>query len=238
MRKFLIVGAATAVLLGGASQVSAATVIINSSSLASTAYKVHIGGTVDGVSVPFPNVFESPELMNITVGGGPAEDIVAFCVDIFHQWSPTDAPATYVTDPVTHNSHSTAAGGGTIIPNLISGEIGYLAGLGQSIADRDRLAGIQGAIWAIEYPNITLTGPNASSYLNYYVGLATTWGANHPNFQGAANGLFPLNTQTGGFGFTQVFTGGGVPEPATWALMIGGLGIAGAALRRRRNATA
>lgn len=31
---------------------------------------------------------------------------------------------------------------------------------------------------------------------------------------------------------------GGVPEPATWALMISGFGIAGAALRRRRAAVA
>ena len=31
---------------------------------------------------------------------------------------------------------------------------------------------------------------------------------------------------------------GGVPEPASWALMIGGFGLAGAALRRRRAALA
>jgi hypothetical protein len=32
--------------------------------------------------------------------------------------------------------------------------------------------------------------------------------------------------------------GGGVPEPASWALMIGGFGLAGAALRRRKTAIA
>ena len=30
----------------------------------------------------------------------------------------------------------------------------------------------------------------------------------------------------------------GVPEPATWLLMIGGMGLAGASLRRRRAALA
>ena len=34
------------------------------------------------------------------------------------------------------------------------------------------------------------------------------------------------------------FSSGGVPEPATWAMMIGGLGLAGVALRRRRRAYA
>ena len=44
-------------------------------------------------------------------------------------------------------------------------------------------------------------------------------------------------------GYTAFFTATGdfqlgVPEPATWALMIGGFGLAGAALRRRRTAMA
>jgi hypothetical protein len=38
--------------------------------------------------------------------------------------------------------------------------------------------------------------------------------------------------------FTQTVTPGGVPEPASWALMIGGFGMTGAALRRRRTAVA
>ena len=42
----------------------------------------------------------------------------------------------------------------------------------------------------------------------------------------------------GGSGYTDAFVPGGpvgvVPEPATWGLMIGGFGLAGAALRRRR----
>jgi hypothetical protein len=40
-------------------------------------------------------------------------------------------------------------------------------------------------------------------------------------------------------GFNDITTGGAdVPEPATWALMIGGFGLAGAALRRRGLAAA
>ena len=40
------------------------------------------------------------------------------------------------------------------------------------------------------------------------------------------------------FAFSDGITNGGVPEPASWALMITGFGLAGAAMRRRRSVVA
>ena len=232
MRKRLIVGAAAAALLGVASAANASIVVINSSSLASTAYTVHIGGTVDGNAVPYPDVYEAPEVMNISVDGGPAQDVLAFCVDLFHLWTET-TPVTYFTSPVSHNSDSPTSGGGTALSNEVSGEIGYLASLAAAASDASHLAAIQGAIWQIEYPNITLSG--GSPFVSTYTTLASTWAAAHPGFSGQAVGIYPLNAATGGFGITQGFTTTGVPEPATWMLTIGGFGLLGAALRRRRE---
>lgn len=41
---------------------------------------------------------------------------------------------------------------------------------------------------------------------------------------------------TGSYSGTISFSPGAVPEPASWAMLIGGIGMAGAALRRRRQA--
>lgn len=45
----------------------------------------------------------------------------------------------------------------------------------------------------------------------------------------------PLGISDGSSLSGRAFAASGVPEPATWALMIGGFGMVGAALRRRRS---
>ena len=59
-------------------------------------------------------------------------------------------------------------------------------------------------------------------------------------FDGSLGGVAVFNTQLTGDQvdalYNAAFVGppGGVPEPASWALMISGFGVAGSMLRRRR----
>lgn len=232
--KRLAGAAILALAMSAGAQASASTVVISASHLATSSFIVSLGGTIDGN--PFSsNVFESPDVMTVSIDGGPTQTLLAFCVDVFHAFNSSTPPVTYQTAPVKFNSDSPASGGGTALSHLTSGKIGFLADLGKTTSDAERLAGIQGAIWQTEYSGLTLTG--GSSYVGYYAGLASAWGAAHPTFAGYANGIYSIGTGPGGFGITQGFATGGVPEPTTWALMLGGLGLAGAALRRRRTAT-
>lgn len=236
--KLAIAAAAAGLILGAGSQASAATVVITAEHLYTSDYTVTLAGVVDLALFGPQGVYESPEVLTVSINGGAPKDILAFCVDIFHNFgSGTALPVTYMTDPVANDSDSPASGGGPALSHVISGEIAYLADLGKLTSDPNRMAGIQGAIWATEYPGLTISG--GSTYLDYYVGLASAWGAAHPGFAGFADGIYPEAGDTQGFGVTQGFTiGGGVPEPASWALMIGGFALAGAALRRRRAVVA
>lgn len=79
-------------------------------------------------------------------------------------------------------------------------------------------------------------GINDQLYLNS--ACACAFGTGHTNFLNIGNNDTQYVWSTGPLGAPDgvVFGAaqGGVPEPTTWALMISGFGLAGAALRRRR----
>jgi hypothetical protein len=114
------------------------------------------------------------------------------------------------------------------------------------------------AIWSLGqggHPtNFTFTTSNISlesgGPSNEYGGLPITLAGNVVTgiegngtiqFNGLVNSITWTNTSPENwYGFTVGTAGvaGGVPEPAAWSLMIGGFGLAGAALRRRRMVAA
>ncbi len=84
-----------------------------------------------------------------------------------------------------------------------------------------------GASLSFQFSNYSNVGPTFTAYAN-----------NNINFNNYAN-----PSQNFGFGCCninyQLLSGtAAVPEPAAWSLMIGGFGLAGAALRRRRSLAA
>jgi hypothetical protein len=120
----------------------------------------------------------------------------------------------------------TTAGDGSPISVADSNRMGQIADYGLALAhsnDPDRsndLTAVQAAIWAIEYGVSIVTGdPEINAEIQKLLSIKD-------NGSGRALGLLSLDGH-------QSFVVG-VPEPATWALMIGGFGLAGASLRRRR----
>ena len=161
---------------------------------------------------------------------------------------------SYAYQTGTLSQDSVGGGSGTsgtsLTPTQI-GEIGGLADFGrgliafanpttlaQSQTLSDELAAVQGAIWRIEYPSPdTFTGSRAlDTLMDAYVaaaprlavhGAVTTLYAADGSSQGFVIGSAPAHDA-----FLDDLAA--VPEPASWALMIAGFGLAGATLRRRR----
>jgi hypothetical protein len=79
--------------------------------------------------------------------------------------------------------------------------------------------------------NITYVGiSDVRAVADPFFEIDPTWAADHPGYSLEFSSSI-VNGDPGP-------TSGGVPEPAAWALMIAGFGMAGAALRRRRTAAA
>ena len=97
-----------------------------------------------------------------------------------------------------------------------------------------------------------IVAPTAASYGNYFttgsyfldgsgVNFSTASGRPISFFNQSNNNLYRINAQSPGASFYVTATSSAVaavPEPASWAMMIGGFGLTGAALRRRRGSFA
>ena len=190
----------------------------------------------------------------------PFENLVAFCVDVYHGISLADynPDLTYTDDvDLLHNSHWDP-----VKQRMLTFEekvhIGALVNYGTEIwygmatgaARYNELAAVQGAIWkVVSRLNVTAVNNNGqnTAIQNRLNALASA--ANYESAFIYADDevssriklLTPFKqTRYGRKDYphkdlTQSFAiAGPIPEPATWIMMIGGFAVAGGMLRRSR----
>lgn len=171
-----------------------------------------------------PGLYKEPDMTALNIaynfGVGPGDPTFTawgFCIDLF---TGVEAPSQYhvgeageLSSLFTASQQQQIFGLAAFGANLIKIGAPDLA---------NKLAGVQGAIWAIEYPTYTVAA-NASiqPYLDAYIAAA-------PSLTGNAYVLLSDDGKSQGFVI-------GVPEPATWAMMIMGFGAIGMVMRSRRR---
>ncbi len=170
-------------------------------------------------------------------GGKPAFDALGFCVDLPHEIYV--AIGTQLKQTLAyHVAPLTSDGYGNPLSSVQIHEMTGLARLGFGIAkgtaaDKSaQLAGIQQAIWTVEYPTSTFvaTGPYAAAQTAY----AAAFVHQAPTLTGFARAIVADNGATQ----AQLTTVGGVPEPAVWAEMLAGFAVVGMLSRRRHGMAA
>ena len=177
-------------------------------------------------------------------------DMVGFCLDIFHGISLGTLNLRYddtydLTTNSKYQSNASPFTGATPLTQPQITQVGRLVNYGQLVyaqaptsTDKvNRLAGLQGAIWQVINPGYTVTSGNAA--LDGYIATYTGAGyANSLTGYGRVGSNLIFLTETGKYGTNAAHQsfgfGGGVPEPGTWTLMIGGFALMGAMLRRAR----
>lgn len=180
---------------------------------------------------------------------GPSFNILAFCVDIFHNIGLGTLNLKYDDnyDLTSNSKYQTATpfAGGTALTAGQQLQVGRLVNYGTLVAENaanntdkvNKLAGLQGAIWQVINPGYAVTTGNAqvTGYISAYTGA--NYFANLSGY-GPVRSEITFITETGKYGTNaahQSFAfGSSAPEPASWALMIGGFAMMGAMLRRRR----
>jgi len=153
-------------------------------------------------------------------------DFDAFCVDLAR----TISVGTSVQANVNYNYQVgafTTDGFGNLLTADQVRQAKGLATLGFSLVGDptkgNDLAAIQGAIWQVLHPDAVFSSTNAA-----VDGLIASYVALAPTLTGNARFIFSTDGNP-----QQSLLIPGVPEPATWAMLIAGFGMVGFSARRR-----
>ena len=230
------------------SKASAATILYdNWSGIGDNGITVNAGGdSYSGYPI-------GPQAAQITVGTGAPYSVLAWCIDFTHNIGVPGTYTDYTLVPLTPAGLQTVASllnspqpsglltsgpGGTPNQPLIN-KVDYLMDLGNTLlgsasptAANDIGAAIQIAIWAELYPTtISYTGASADviNDVNEYLADATA----NSGMEWGAEALISSNgEQQLGYGTDAL----PAPEPATLALLTGGLIGLGTVRRHKRSA--
>jgi hypothetical protein len=205
--------------------------------------------TIDGPAGFHTRVVIAPTVFTAYEGVGPvglSSELFAFCLDIFHPMTTGTINLQYDDnfDLTTNSQYQTVTPfvGATTLSQAQVVQVGRLVNYGTAIyrsgpltsTQLIQLSGLQGAIWKVINPDYTFSSTvavnariaqySAANYLSQLTGY------------GPVRAGLIMITQTGLYGTAEARQGFGmgVPEPATWGLMIGGFATVGAMLRRRR----
>ena len=181
-----------------------------------------------------------------TSATGDAYNFTGFCVDIFHNIGLGSLNLTYNDNTgLTTDSHFPSATALSAAQLLQVGQLvnyGSLVAGGPSSADTvARLAGLQGAIWQVINPGYSVTSGSGlvNGYISAYSGASYNYSLTG---YGPVGSAITFISETGKYGTGaahQSFAfAAAVPEPATWAMMITGIGLTGALVRRSRRTLA
>lgn len=178
------------------------------------------GTLINGVGASFTQTFTGQTVSGNAVTGSPTAPLsltTAGTIEVAF-WNPGVSAASNSLLSQPNNSAPLAM----LLAGNIANSLTFTAGYGNG-----------GAFDAIAYAaNGSVTGSQSFAALDgYHVYTLSGVG----NFAGV---LFTNNTDAAGLrfqNFSYETVGGVVPEPASWAMMIAGFGLAGASLRRRRS---
>jgi hypothetical protein len=172
---------------------------------------------------------------------GPSMDLMAFCVDVYHNINVGTINLQYDdTQVFDNNSDSPTWEPISIEQQVLVGKLVNFGARLQLSGDPNRLAklaAVQGAIWQVVNPSLTVDSSN--DFVDSLIASYTS-GSGLAQF-GPLGSKLTFITEKGKYhtiAAHQSFAFAAVPEPGTWLLMIAGFGVVGGALRRARRAAA